>query len=289
MQAIQLYSNIVDSENLLLAELLLNTFRRGVYRQVLPVFDVFTWFLAFARLGAILAFFPIFTGNVPVILRIALSALVAFLVLPGLEIVDSTNLGMAGLVRLMVIEISVGLLLGFICRMVFFAIEIGAGIMASEMGLSMSNVFNSVSQELMSTPGILLFWMTVMLLFTLDMHHWLLVGFQKSFAAVPIGGAGLSKALYAEVIARGGQVFFVAVQMVAPVLACSFLVTLIFSLLGRVVPQMNVFAESFPVKSLAGMFVFGMTCTLLAAHITNYLKRWPGDSTRVAQRRGGGG
>jgi flagellar biosynthetic protein FliR len=189
----------------------------------------------------------------------------------------------------MVIEISVGLLLGFICRMVFYAIEIGAGVMASEMGLSMSNIYNSLSQELMSTPGVLLYWLAVMLLFTLDMHHWLLIGFQKSFAAVPIGGAGLSKALYAEVIGRSGQVFFVAVQMVAPVLACSFLVTIIFSLLGRVVPQMNVFAESFPVKSLAGMFVFGMTCTLMAAHISNYLKRLPGDFMRVAQLLGGGG
>jgi flagellar biosynthesis protein FliR len=79
------------------------------------------------------------------------------------------------------------------------------------------------------------------------------------------------------------------VQMVAPVLACSFLVTLIFSLLGRVVPQMNVFAESFPVKSLAGLFVFGTTCTLMAAHITNYLKRLPGDFLRVAQLLGSGG
>ena len=260
-----------------------------MYRQLLPVFDLVTWFLAFARLGAILAFFPIFSGNVPVLLRVALSALVAFLVLLGLEVVDATNLGLAGLIRLMVIEISVGLLLGFICRMVFYAIEIGAGVMASEMGLSMSNVYNSLSQELMSTPGVLLYWLAVMLLFTLDMHHWLLIGFQKSFAAVPIGGAGLSKALYAEVIGRSGQVFFVAVQMVAPVLACSFLVTIIFSLLGRVVPQMNVFAESFPVKSLAGMFVFGMTCTLMAAHISNYLKRLPGDFMRVAQLLGGGG
>ena len=260
-----------------------------MYRQLLPVFDLVTWFLAFARLGAILAFFPIFSGNVPVLLRVALSALVAFLVLPGLEVVDAANLGLAGLIRLMVIEISVGLLLGFICRMVFYSIEIGAGVMASEMGLSMSNVYNSLSQELMSTPGVLLYWLAVMLLFTLDMHHWLLIGFQKSFAAVPIGGAGLSKALYAEVIGRSGQVFFVAVQMVAPALACSFLVTIIFSLLGRVVPQMNVFAESFPVKSLAGMFVFGMTCTLMAAHISNYLKRLPGDFMRVAQLLGGGG
>ena len=159
-------------------------------RQVLPVFDVFTWFLAFARLGAILAFFPVFSGNVPVLLRIALSALVAFLVLPGLEVVDSTNLGMAGLVRLMVIEISVGLLLGFVCRMVFYAIEIGAGVMASEMGLSMSNVYNWLSQEMMSTPGVLLYWLAVMLLFTLDLHHWLLIGFQKVLRRCRSAGQG---------------------------------------------------------------------------------------------------
>jgi flagellar biosynthetic protein FliR len=272
-----------------LAGLLLNMLGRGVYRQVLPVFDVVTWFLAFARLGAILALFPIFTGNVPVIIRISLSALVAFLVLPGLPVVEASNLGLGALVRLMVIEISVGLLLGFICRLVFYAIELGASVIASEMGLSMSNVFNSMSQDMMSTPGVLLYWLAVMLLFSLDMHHWLLAGFQKSFQAVPIGAAGFSKALYGEVIARGGQTFFVAVQMVAPVLACSFLVTLIFSLLGRVVPQMNVFAESFPVKSLAGLFVFGTTCTLMAAHITNYLKRLPGDFLRVAQLLGSGG
>jgi flagellar biosynthetic protein FliR len=189
----------------------------------------------------------------------------------------------------MVIEISVGLLLGFICRLVFYAIELGASVIASEMGLSMSNIFNSLSQDMISTPGMLLYWLAVMLLFSLDMHHWLLAGFQRSFEAVPIGAAGFSKALYSEVIARGGQTFFVAVQMVAPVLACSFLVTLIFSLLGRVVPQMNVFAESFPVKSLAGLFVFGMTCTLMATHITNYLKRLPGDFMRVAQLLGTGG
>jgi flagellar biosynthetic protein FliR len=261
-----------------------------VYRHVLPVFDVVTWFLAFARLGAILAFFPIFAGtNVPVILRVALSALVAFLVVPGLPPVESHVMGMGNLVKLMAMEISVGALLGFVCKMVFMAIDLGASIVASEMGLQMSNVFNPINQELMPTPGILLYWMAVMLLFSLDLHHWLLVGFQRSFEAVPIGGAAISKALYGEMMARGAQVFYVAVQMTAPVLACSFLVTLIFSLLGRAVPQMNVFAESFPVKSLAGMFVFGMTCTLMATHITNYLRRLPGDFLRVAQLLGGAG
>jgi flagellar biosynthetic protein FliR len=253
------------------------------------MFDVPTWFLAFARLGAILAFFPLFSGqNVPVILRISLSALVAFLVVPGLPPVQLANTGMGNFFMLMAIEISVGLLLGFICRLVFFAIELGAGVVAGEMGLQMSSVFNPMAQANMPTPGVILYWLAVMILFSLDLHHWLLAGFQKSFQAVPIGAAGLSKTLYADMIARGSHVFYVAVQMTAPVLACSFLVTMIFSLLGRAVPQMNVFAESFPVKSLAGMFVFGMTTTLMAAHITNYLRRLPADFLRVAQLMGAG-
>jgi flagellar biosynthetic protein FliR len=253
------------------------------------VFDVVTWFLVFARLGAILLLFPLFSaGNVPVMVRVALSALVAFLVLPSVPIVTLDNLSIATVILAFLVEISVGLLLGFICRLVFFAIELAAGILASEMGLQMSNVFNPLNHELMPTPGVLLYWMAVMLMFTMDLHHWLLAGFQKSFEAVPIGAGGMSQALYSDVMTRGGRVFLCAVQMVAPVLACSFLVTLIFSLLGRAVPQMNVFAESFPVKSLAGMFVFGMTTTLMATHITNYLKRLPTDFLRVAQLVGAG-
>jgi flagellar biosynthesis protein FliR len=85
------------------------------------VFDVVTWFLVFARLGAVLAFFPLFSGgNVPVVLRIALSALVAFLVVPGVPVVTLQSNSIAAIIMAIVVEISVGLLLGFICRLVFF-------------------------------------------------------------------------------------------------------------------------------------------------------------------------
>ena len=248
------------------------------------MFDVTTWFLVFARLGAILAFFPLFSGgNVPVMVRIGLSALVSFLILPSVPVVTFQYVTLGVVIKAMAIEVSVGLLLGFICRLVFFAIELGAGIVASEMGLHMSNVFNPIAQQNMPTPGAILFWLTTMLMFTMDLHHWLLAGFQQSFAAVPIGAAGMSQDLYVDILARTSKVISSAVQMTAPVLACSFLITLIFSLLGRAVPQMNVFSESFPVKSMAGMFVFGMTISLMATHIMNYLRRLPTDFMRVAQ------
>ena len=77
-------------------------------------------------------------------------------------------------------------------------------------------------------------------------------------------------------------------QIAAPVMAVSFVITIVFSVLGRAVPQMNVFSESFPVRTLAGLAVFGLTCTFMAQHIANHLRRLPEDMLRVAQLMGAG-
>ena len=77
--------------------------------------------------------------------------------------------------------------------------------------------------------------------------------------------------------------FVIALQLAAPVMAVSFIVSLVFSVLGRAVPQMNVFHESFTIRTLAGLSVFGVTLQLMAAHIDNYLRRLPEDVFSVAQ------
>jgi flagellar biosynthetic protein FliR len=98
----------------------------------------------------------------------------------------------------------------------------------------------------------------------------------------------LSEVLFHDVVARTAGIFVVAVQISAPVIAVSFIVTLVFSVLGRAVPQMNVFGESFAFRILAGLTVFGLTLNLTAQHISNYLRRLPEDVLRVAQLLGAG-
>jgi flagellar biosynthetic protein FliR len=126
-----------------------------------------------------------------------------------------------------------------------------------------------------------------MALLSLDLHHWMIAGFQKSYALVPIGGAHLKEALLVDVVARSGKVFMLALQIAAPVMAVSFLVTLVFAVLGRAVPQMNVFSESFPVRTFVGLVTFGMSCTFMAQHIANYLRRLPEDMLNVARLAAG--
>jgi flagellar biosynthetic protein FliR len=94
--------------------------------------------------------------------------------------------------------------------------------------------------------------------------------------------------LLVEVIFRTSRIFVVGVQMAAPIIAISLIITLTFSILGRAIPQMNVFGESFAFRTLAGMMLLGLTINLLAQHIINALRRVPSEMLRVAQLLGGG-
>ena len=85
-----------------------------------------------------------------------------------------------------------------------------------------------------------------------------------------------------------GQLFLIGLLIAAPVIAVSFLVNVVFSILGRAVPQINIFIESFAFRILTGLAVFGLTLQLMSQHIVNYLRRLPEDLMRVAQLLGGG-
>src|SRR5207249_4549280 len=150
---------------------------------------------------------------------------------------------------------------------VFFAIEIGGAIIGAEMGLMLPSEFNQFTGAATMAPGTILYWLGAMLLFSLDLHHWIIVGFQRSYGLIPIGGAHLREALAVDVLSRAREVFVIALQISAPLMAVSFVVTLVFSVLSRAVPQMNVFNESAPVRTLVGLTVFGLTCTFMAQHI----------------------
>lgn len=231
---------------------------------------------------------PMFSAQMlPVQLRVALGALVALLVAPLLPPVAVENLSIWLLVKLMFMEVSIGLLLGFICRFVFYALEIAGGFIATEMGLSLPQEFNQLISAPTMAPGLLLYWIAMMTMLSLDLHHWMIAGFQKSYALLPFGGAHLSEALLVDVVSRSGKVFLLALQIAAPVMAVSFLVTLVFAVLGRAVPQMNVFSESFPVRTLVGLVTFGLTCSFMAQHIANYLRRLPEDMLNVAKLAAG--
>jgi flagellar biosynthetic protein FliR len=186
----------------------------------------------------------------------------------------------------MAMEVCIGLILGFASRMIFFALEIAGAVVGIEIGLAMPAGLNPLTDTSMTPPATILYYLAVMLWLTLDMHHWMLAAFQRTYSFLPVGGAHLSQAFLADIVGRTSGIFVIALQLAAPLMAVSFIISLIFSVLGRAVPQMNVFSESFALRPLVGLSVFGLTLELMAGHIVNYLRRLPEDVLRVAQLLG---
>lgn len=247
--------------------------------------ELTTGMMVFVRCGAMLLAFPVFSSpQFPVRLRISLALLVAVIVAPGVSSTTvAADLPFWGLIMMFIKEAGVGLLMGLVAKMTFHALELFAGIVGVEIGINLASSFNPLTESRSEAFSTLSYLMGAMLLFTLDMHHWMLGAFQRSFALVPIHHAGLSMPLYHDFVARTGQVFQSGLIMAAPVMAISFLVSITFAMLNRAVPSMNVFAESFGFRILAGLLVFGLTLNLTAQHVANYLRRLPEDLASVAR------
>ena len=245
--------------------------------------DIANWLFVFLRVSALVAVFPVFSAkNMPVRIRLALGALVAFLITPSLPAFDAAGYHFWGIVGVMIGELVNGLIIGFVARLVFLMLDMAGNMIATNVGLNLASDVNPFSGVRTEVPGMILFYLGSMLFLNLDLHHYLLVALEQGYSVLPIGGGTMSEALMGNLIARTGQLFVVALQMTAPMMAVAFVIMLVFALLGRAVSQINSFFESFAFRVLSGLAVFGLTMNLMSRHIINFLQRLPDDILEIS-------
>ena len=105
--------------------------------------DYYNWLFVFLRVSAFVLVLPFFTmANFPVTLRVALGALAALLLAPLLPPFAAGRLDFFSLLGVMFQEVSIGLLLGFVSRMVFFAADLAGNVIAYELGLNLAAVLD---------------------------------------------------------------------------------------------------------------------------------------------------
>lgn len=242
------------------------------------------FFLIFTRALGIMLALPIFSARfIPSTIKLALCALLAFLIIPSLKIPGVIINDYLDLILILLKELSTGLLLGFICRIIFFAVELAGHLISQTIGLNSASLITPFIDSRTDMPSMILYYLGGMLFLSLDLHHWVLLGFQKSFTLMPLGSLHLNEELILELIKQTSSIFSIAILISAPVIVVSFLVTVIFAILARAIPQMNVFFESLIVRPLVGLAVIGFTINLMAQHLLNFLRRLPEDFLRIIQ------
>ena len=237
---------------------------------------LFLWMMAFIRAGGVLMMIPVFSGrNIPMPVRIALAALLAFIGLQGARGITPPPADVITLVLASAHELIVGLLMGFGVRLMFYAIEMAGQIISGELGLSVSAQIDPMSQNSSSAVGVALTMFATLLFLISGAHHAVFAAFSRSFALMPPGIAGFNRGVGEIFVQSTGSIFLLAVQMAAPMMAVNFIVTLTFAVLSKAAPGLNAFSESFPVRIAAGLAMLSLGLGLSAQLVLSGLRSAP--------------
>jgi len=224
------------------------------------------WMMVFLRSLGIILQLPVLAGrSLPVVVQIGLGACLAT-ILAGIVPAAPLPSTLGGIGWAAAGEVMLGLLLGYMTRLTFNAVDMAGRIISPEIGLSASPGLGVPSPT--SEPVAAFFSsFAVICFFLLRGHEMLLSAFAHSFRMAPAGHVSFDVGAPAALIQATGHVIEVAVRMAAPFIGMNFLVTLAFSVLGRAVPKMNVFTLSFPARTLTGLGLLATAGGLLVRYL----------------------
>jgi flagellar biosynthetic protein FliR len=236
---------------------------------------MFLWLLAAFRAGGMFFMLPIFAVQaVPPVVRIALAMILGWMVVPSLEPLAVFPANLFELVLLVAKELSIGLMMGLAVRLIVFVLEMAAAILAVEIGLRPGPQFDPTTGVAGNPVGAGLFYLTLLFFFA-GAHYAIIFAFTRSFELVPPGLQVPGVEFVPLVVKHTARIFQLGLLMAAPVIATNFLVNLTFSILGRMVPKLNVFILSFSVRIGAGLTMLVLSLGLISRYTMQQLAEAP--------------
>ncbi len=221
----------------------------------------FGFLLVLLRTASLFSFAPVFSSPfVPVQVKAA-AVLGLSVGLTGLGLAPAVAVPptAAGVAAMAGSEVVVGLLAGFVARLVFAAVQFGGQLVGFQMGLGIVSVMDPQFETQISVVSQLEFILALLLFLSVGGDRLLVEAFVSSLGTVPPGGWWDSPAVMEVLVRLSGEVFRLGVALAAPVIAALFAAHVILGVFARAVPQMNMLILGFPLQILVGFTVLGLS------------------------------
>jgi flagellar biosynthetic protein FliR len=219
-------------------------------------------------------------------IRTAVALTLAALVFPTVvdsafetAVADSNGWANGGALRFglaLGVEILFGAALGLALRCLFSGVSLAGETIARVGGISVAGTFDPTTGEEIAPISRFLFWLAVVVFATAGGFELFIEGLLTGFANVePGGAASASSALggFAQILTLS---FSLAIKLAAPVLLATAAVYLAVGILGRLLPQLNLFAVGFNVAALLTLSVLALSvgafCSIFQTEIVAFLK-----------------
>jgi flagellar biosynthesis protein FliR len=233
---------------------------------------VLVYLLVFARTGAMLMLLPpIGDVGVPARVRLMIALAITLALTPTVSASypQTAPQTVAALTVLIAEEVTSGVLIGAMARIIMSAISVAGFLIASQIGLSYAQTLDPTTHgEQGAVIGNFISMLAVVLIFGANLHHLAIGAVAGSYHLIP-PGTSLPTADMAQLAIRiTSGAFALGFQLAAPFLVFGFAVNAGFGILARMMPQLQVFFVAMPASILVGFVIMTL---LIGSMMTLFL------------------
>ncbi len=213
------------------------------------------FFLIVARISALFFTLPIInnTAAQPQF-KILFSFFIALIVFNFVPVAAHLPVQNIMLVYFVGIEIVTGVTIGMVASVVFEGLTFAGFTIGRMMGLSMLSIIDPTTQEDSNALGQFFKFVIILILFTINAHHFFFDIIFKSFVAIPISNPVFDERILTKFIQMTGQILLYGFKFSAPIAAILFLQKTLLAIFSKVSPDMNVFIIGMPLGLLIGLY-----------------------------------
>ena len=235
------------------------------------VSNIILFMAIFTRLSGLFNSAPLFsTYPIPTQVKIWLSAAIAFILFP---IVQNTTQftcpnSVPALTLILFKEFLVGYAIGFCANILFIGIELGVNTFTIQMGLSADQALNPASGGNSPVITQVYTYLASMMFVGLGAHQWLFSAVYNSFKSMPIGyTVSLSPGITEQIVIITGQIFSLGLSIALPIFGILFITDVLLGFTSKMMPQMNIFMVSLPLKIYLGLLLSLMFMRPMAEYV----------------------
>lgn len=196
----------------------------------------------------------IFTNGTPKLFKICFSLLLSAMIAINLEVnVQIENF--YELIRYGILETINGLILGYMVTISFYCLKMAGKLIDSQMGLSMSSIYDPNTQSQSTFTEHLVYYVGVLVFFAVNAHHIIINSIQNSFKIIPIGYS-IIDFNFSYIIKVFTHYFEMGIKMAVPIIVVLIITDLIIGIIARSVSGLNIMIVGMPLKMLIGILFF---------------------------------
>jgi flagellar biosynthesis protein FliR len=226
--------------------------------------DAFAIGLVFARLGSAMMLMPGFAESyvnprVRLMLALALTVIVTPVVSVHLPPMPSALVGAAILIGG---EVVIGVFMGGLMRLLVSALHVAGVIIGLQTSLSNATFFDPSNSQQGALIAAFFDILGVFMIFVTDLHHLMLMAVADSYTLFKPGGTLQFGDFSQTIIRLLSESFALGLQLAAPFMVVGTVFYAGLGLLGRLMPQVQVFFIAVPLQIMIAFAVMSMTLSV---------------------------